>query len=589
MATAPATDDGAQGSCDIVDEDKDTSVPSDPSSQRLPRKLSVLEWISLSVLLAALAPILVLYFYWTARAGHYQYFPLLILGVTGLLWSRVGEAVSHADDPSETKVLIGWSIALLLALAGHLLASTFLGMLATMSALVATLYAALGWGGTRSLLPVISLLLLAVPLPLGWDRHLIYRLQFIASQFADLLLDGAGVHHTLEGVVLVTEKGRYAAEEACSGVRSLFSSLSVIAFYGVVARFRWQRIALNLIFAVAWVIIGNAIRVALSVYLADRIDPWYASGTGHEILSLLVFVGILAMIANTDAVFAQLLPDDWFDVDDVFSDGCTDREAAVPSNTREAVSMALGRFLTQTSPRLHPRSFLANKALLLGGLIVATVGTFALVHGKIIPKLRNSRDLAVPAASDLPSSIGPWHQVGFERVHRDVITRLAPESCLWTYQSSNLTAIISVDFPWNEWHNLEICYRALGWTVGAKHFLSTPEEAPNQDLTYSELALSKPAMDESGHVWFTVVDGQKHDVQPDDLRLRLSRFGPWATLQHQVRCSLGYGNRVSMVLPATTVQVLGESPKQMTREELLSLQNLFFQARSDLLDSPRWQ
>ena len=183
--------------------------------------------------------------------GHYQFFPLLLIAASWMIVTRLDES-----QPKRPKAQ--WNYWLLLAdlvLLGSaaLMFSPFLWILSLILLVVIYIYDRWGWQGVRYSSPAWLLLFFVVPLPSNLDLKLVNKLQFLSSQLASYILDAFGQVHFREGVVLITEKKQFFTEEACSGIRSLFSSVSAMAIFGVMMRYSWQRHLFNLIQTVLWV------------------------------------------------------------------------------------------------------------------------------------------------------------------------------------------------------------------------------------------------------------------------------------------------------------------------------------------------
>ncbi|MEO9930347.1 exosortase U [Rhodopirellula bahusiensis] len=537
-------------------------------------------WLPISVLLA-LAPLLHQYFTWTWLKGHYQYFPLLIASVIALTWHRWDEAQRSATPARRSNLAAGLGAVVLLAFLGYVLWTGLLGIVAASLAAVILIYGWIGWGGLKPLLPGLSLLILAIPLPLSLDTKLIFNMQFVASGLADLLLDGAGVWHVREGVLLITEHGRYMTEEACSGVRSLFSSLAVVAVFSVVSRHRWQRTAINLVQTILWVLIGNAVRVAASVALADYVSPWFASGSGHELLSFLVFAFILGMVANTDAILATLLGEhvSWYDETYAISPNST--SDAVPAQSPPSVNAFTG----------SGRSFNTIFACLFSFLCLFGLLTWRISQPVWTISATDANSLSELTENDLPIKINNWERVSFEHVQRGDGAMMARNSYTWNYTNGQIAATVSVDCPWSSWHNLNQCYRAIGWETSPSYFIASREGVPWENLSFSNLEISRPNSDQSGRVLFTVVDANRNEVQSDHWRYSLqspTRFFRTALnrLQNILTATMDPNSRLA--LPASTIQLLIEHGEALTPEENEAIESFFYDARKQLLEGRRW-
>ncbi len=434
---------------------------------------------------------------------------------------------------------------------------------------------------------------------MGLDGQLIFRLQFLASRLASLLLDGAGllsrggIYHVREGVLLSTPDARFMTEEACSGVRSLFSTLALLSIYSVSGRHRLPRFVINVVQAIFWVIIGNAVRVAATVYLADRYDPWFATGTGHMIIGYVVLAGILAMVLNVDALIGQVLfpgsrwyrePDDEWDGDDRRS-----------RSQGRSGDVAVGQSLTAIAARYRPGVTMPLTALLA---IAAALGVFiALASDRAIAPVSDDQRLPVLAEADLPEMIGDWRRGKFEVVHRDVDSMLADDSFTWQYvlpdagdpSKASILATVSVDCPWNEWHNLNLCYVAIGWQTNSSYFKASPAGVPWDHLRYSELAMSRPNSQQTGRVLFTAVDAARREVVSNQWRYvsdETSRW--WSIMLEQIGETLGWSDAQPIRLPATTIQLYCEHPDALTAEQTEALRAFFFDVRDRLLQTHRW-
>src|SRR5690606_21625451 len=93
-----------------------------------------------------------------------------------------------------------------------------------------------------------------------------------------------------------------------------------------------------------------------------------------------------------------------------------------------------------------------------------------------------------PTEGLLPPELAGMTREAFEHKARGPNAIWAQNSFVWTYQKNSLSAIVSWDMPWNEWHNLHGCYRNLGWHSTAT--FAIPSEAdPLDGYRHSELQM----------------------------------------------------------------------------------------------------
>lgn len=345
------------------------------------------------------------------HAGHYQFFPLVFIAVGAILWAIRGEVINAAEPCSAnavTSLLVVLSIQLVLA---NLLYSSFIGVLAVITACWTAFYVAFGMHGVKVAWPVLALLFLAVPLPMQWDERLIVNMQLFASDYASRLLDGIGVIHLRQGAILQTETMFFLTEQASSGIRSLFSALAVVAIYGVAMEHGWWRLLINLIQTLLWVMIGNVLVIVAVVGFADRV-PWLVSGILHELLGFAVFGFVLMMAAFTDVAISRRFRSEWAIEDQWANDFHTNYEVF-----REFFAKDQGK-----TPRLPVPAFpLAGRLRIFAFIILGIVAAVSLQSAWVrsAPQLKQMQkwiDRAATPASDagvLPDTLAGMQRLSF--------------------------------------------------------------------------------------------------------------------------------------------------------------------------------
>jgi exosortase/archaeosortase family protein len=391
------------------------------------------------------------------------------------------------------------------------------------------------------------------------------------------VLDGVGVIHFRQGVILQTENTQFLTEEACSGIRSLFSSWFVVAAYGVAMRHRWWRVLINLLQTVLWVMLGNVLRIVLVVSLADS-APWLASGWGHELLGLGVFAFILAMVASTDAGLSELISSEL---------------VIEPRDTSATELDGFGETFRPPPITLPP--FPLRGVLLVGACVILLLTVFVSARAHWV----RSQLIAspMPAAfvpptpdqeSDLPESIAGFGRSTFRHLSRGPNYLWAPDSYTWQYTHGPLVATVSIDSPWKQWHNLNYCYRNIGWQTEAEFSILPAEQSWREAMPgyrHSELLMQRSG--QHGFVVFSAIDRDGLPV-PEGLEAPQVLADPERFLAH-ARAVLGMGGERDELmtpdrLPVSTVQLYAESLSPWTADDLQKLRELFFEARSVVVE-----
>jgi len=510
------------------------------------------------------------------NAEHYQFFVFVLAAIACLLWSHWPEIAESRSTPHPAVVLVSWlGIAFLIA-AGNLAYSGFAGIVVTIFAIVCFVYTAFGWHGLLSAGGVLWLLGFAVPLPLMFDRELIMAMQMLASDLASRLLDGTGVIHFRQGVIIETPTAKFMTEEACSGVRSLFSSLASVAIYGVWTRHRLWRIIINLIQAVMWVLIGNSIRVAIVVAFADSF-PAITTGWGHEILGIAVFGFILAMVASTDAALSR-----WI------SDLLVIDSSGESSSVGDDEAIRLPPF---------PVSGLGSKVLFiaLGITVIIALRTAWVRQAKanegVFPTLASPAfaSVAGPNEDEFDRPYFGYIKQSYKHVQRESSTIWAKNSFVYEFKRGHLNPILSIDRPWNHWHNLHYCYSNLGWESSPTYAISPKMSAGNSQTSqhkYSELILKRSGR--YGVVIFSAIDSRGEHVPGMMPTNKLGLIEAMRMQPDQILAALGVREQEdqsfvsSIRLPVSTIQVYAESPVPWNEADLESLRELFFALREEI-------
>ncbi len=511
--------------------------------------------------------------------GHYQFFPLLMVAASWMIVTRLVESQPKRPKAKLTYWLL--LIDLVLFASAALMFSPFFWILSVVLLVVIYVYDRWGWEGVRYSSPAWLLLFFVVPMPANLDLKLVNKLQFLSSQLASYILDAFGQVHFREGVVLITEKKQFFTEEACSGIRSLFSSVSAMAIFGVMMRYSWQRHLFNMIQTVLWVLIGNAVRIASVVYLADNVDESFASGTTHELLGLGNFVFVFLFALSTDRGVNA-----WYaSTPDVTRAALEDDEVEEPVVDGVVVARSTAFRHTANRPVVWQWALVVGFALI--GLFSARL-TYA---KSIIDNFRFDETMLIASyKTDLPSRIGGWKLVSFEHQERDDTRLLAPESYVWTFvKDDNRRAIVSLDSPYLDFHNLSDCYEGFGWDVDYENRYLDLDNDLNKPVNLTELKMKKSG--EHGLVIFSAFDRDGYLVRPTfDVNYDPTRG--MEVVRH-LRMAFGLLTQENdpkfskQTLPISQVQLLHVNNRELL--DVSDVEQLYVEVRARLLSSSRFE
>lgn len=190
-------------------------------------------------------------------------------------------------------IVVG-SMALLLA--GTLGSELFLTRISILGTIVGTILFLYGWNLARILLLPIAFLLLMIPIPAIIFNQIAFPLQLLASRFGEIALLTCQIPVLREGNVIHLANTSLEVAEACSGIRSLISLLTLGIVYGYFVDSRiWMRIVLA-IGTIPIAIAANGIRVAGTGVAAHYYGPQAAQGFFHSFSGWIVFIAAFIMM-----------------------------------------------------------------------------------------------------------------------------------------------------------------------------------------------------------------------------------------------------------------------------------------------------
>ncbi len=128
------------------------------------------------------------------------------------------------------------------------------------------------------------------------SSHITLPLQIVASKTASFLLMLVGVPAVREGNIILLPTARLEVAEACSGVRSLFSLITLTVIYGYLAETKIGVRVLLALIAVPISILANALRIAVTGVVVEYWGVEGAQGTPHLLSGWLIFAGSLALV-----------------------------------------------------------------------------------------------------------------------------------------------------------------------------------------------------------------------------------------------------------------------------------------------------
>ena len=239
--------------------------------------------------------------------GNYSHGFLIIPIAAYFAWERRHKLAAAPVRPGWSGLLmLGFGIAVLLAgLWGSELFLSRVAMLPVFAGIVLFLY---GWRHLKILAFPIAFLFLMIPIPTIIFNQIAFPLQMFASRVGEWAISAAGIPVLREGNVLILAHTTLEVAEACSGIRSLVSLITLGVVYGYFMDSRmWVR-ALIVISAVPVAIIANGARVAGTGMAAHWIGKEAAEGFFHQFSGWIVFIFAFVMILILQRLIVRFAP-----------------------------------------------------------------------------------------------------------------------------------------------------------------------------------------------------------------------------------------------------------------------------------------
>lgn len=285
---------------------KNRDTRTEVSGSEAPARLYIQSALTLTSLVVAFWPILAgMYGSWFDEHADMEHGILVIPAVVYMVFTKMPTLRKIAVVPSK------WGVVLLIwgamqGILGSAAQWVWVSRTAVLVSTIGCILAIFGPGILRELTyPVATLLLMVTPPTFVYERLTLW-LQLLSSRLGEMSLELFGYSVFREGNILQLVGIRLSVEEACSGMRSLFSILFMCVLYNFFfvrsTSMKW----LILITAVPIAILGNAGRI-LATGVVSQYDANLVRGTAHEAFGYVsvVIAGIGCVCVHIAAVYLQ--------------------------------------------------------------------------------------------------------------------------------------------------------------------------------------------------------------------------------------------------------------------------------------------
>ncbi len=323
---------------------------------------------------------------------HGIFVPLFALFV---LWQDRKELAGIPPAPSWAGPPLV-ALSMLMLVLGVLGAELFFSRTSLLVLLAGLILTFRGWRFFRAVLFPLAVLILMIPIPKLIINEITFPLQLLASRLSTGLLELVGVPVLRHGNIIQLAAMPLNITEACSGIRSLLSLVTLAVIYGYLLDTRtWVRVAL-VGFAVPIAVAANVFRIFGTGLLVQFGYPDLAEGFYHALGGILIFAVALIMLFVVHNVITRI----W----------------GSSSAARDGIILERGFERARPGIDTSDGSWSFRFAIVAAVLLVTAIGLKAHAHNEIFP--------ARESLSSLPSQIGNWTGGGDETLDEDTLNVL---------------------------------------------------------------------------------------------------------------------------------------------------------------------
>jgi exosortase len=353
--------------------------------------------------------------------------------------------------------------------------------------------------------------LVAVPWISPIEAPVTQELMRIIAAFAAETANLLGIPAQVQGNLIQVQTGVIGVNEACSGVRSLQTSLMIGLLFGELKRLSILRRVALLAGAIAIALVANFFRAVFLVWIGasegiSAIDRWHGIA-GYSIV-VLVFIGSLALAALLGQRRHPL---------------SAHRYSETNNKERITNNAAAGWF---------PKFRLSYFANAIAWLIAVEVGAAAWYHVHERNEVTTSR-----WSVHWPNNAPGFREFKIDEGVRSTLRYDEGGQAVWNVSFQNSTAenkparCMAFFFRWKPGgssvvraraHRPDICLPAAGWRQVSDRGLTSYAIAPDLSLLFHHLVFEDARTDTKAHTFFCL---QEDELRPNEPRPDLQVSG----------------------------------------------------------------
>jgi exosortase/archaeosortase family protein len=423
-------------------------------------------WVFGVVYAILLSPLLMKYFDYLLSRQYYHWVPFFVVILAVAFVFQWRKAPASEMRPSQWLIGGALSFSFLLTAVAYLYYTGWVAMGATIVATGALCIYLSGIRTVDRLFGIWACLFFLVRLPDQVERRLLALFEGFSAKIGSLIVDYSGTYHVIQGDLMVIEGYEIDVGRICNGYFSIISLAAVAALYVL-----WRK--RSLFHVIALIPASLIVAAGVNVLRVGLVGVVYAK-SGQDIMlsswmwGLLVGsfgLGILGIV-SVDALLALLLQPitnvekrtegaglarlwTWltsFRVASIF-----DRFSVAPEEGARSKGLA-------TLCVLGLVTLVAFEGPILYGIWTDEAGEKRFMYDK-------KEELAIIDPAAVQFSRPGWEVLNVEEEARDFTSIWGQYSFIWKLRYRDVIVIMALDYPFDKWHDVRVCYTRLGWKI----------------------------------------------------------------------------------------------------------------------------
>ena len=431
------------------------------------------EWVIAVLAVLLCVPLLENYHAMLKGKDYYGLWPVFLLVLGVLIFRRWKQAPRVDGGAPRWVVYLLLGLALCMLLFSYLYYTPWVTMLASIVMVGAGFAHLSRYRKIEGVLGLWLLTFLFLRPPYQTALRILAWMENLSTKTASLILDYGSVIHSVQGNVLALPNHDFQIDVICSGYISLVSSLATAGVIAVVRKRSFLQSVTLLVFAVISTWILNVLRILIVV----SVEIWYGvdllTGIYFPFYHVFSFLLVLVLLLSTDALAVFV----WSGVEGEAAENATVQARKgwlARMWTRMChfqVSAVLEKF---TGAKRKEMSTVTFSILFVVMLVMLAVEALAVYYR---PQIANRKfmygedHLSKIQKESVMFDRPGWVVVDFKEEKRDFESIWGALSSIWWLKYHGTTVTMSLDYPFDDWHDVKACYRNLGWKIREEKIL----------------------------------------------------------------------------------------------------------------------